>query len=196
MAGKQKKQAVHPALARARASLEQLRADQTDGTHDRRHLEWLRGKFELHHEPMYAWKAFKLARRTELAVPEWVLAYLDGAADNLMGLAPGAKKIAPAIVEALGFVPGGLEATFRRQHYPQDPRNREKTGAYNPFVDHELPSLERAASVCLELQSGVTKEQAYQAAARALNVGTGVVRSAWKKHLAQFESLLPRPVKK
>ena len=93
---------------------------------------------------MFAWSAYHAWRGYAFDVdpPEWVLEYFDLVDTNLSLLAsqePGEKQIAPGIVAAVGFVPGGAELTLNRYmallRHDEDYllTLHEKTGPFNPF---------------------------------------------------------------
>jgi hypothetical protein len=83
------------------------------------HQQWLEfeeQEFQRTGNPVYAWGAYRTARAARLPVPDWVLGYLDGAADMLARLAlePPAN-VAPAVAEALGFVAKGQKGRGSRR---------------------------------------------------------------------------------
>ena len=103
--------------------------------------------YETTQNPMFAWRAYELAREAGIKIPTWVLEYFDLAAQNLGWFESTLRKrkaqkktisgvIAPGVTAALGFVPAGVEQTFIENVWPDAPeaRVRAKSGAFNAFA--------------------------------------------------------------
>lgn len=74
--------------------------------------------------PLYAWLAYQQARKHDLAVPEWVLEYLDESADNLLVISGElGDKTQAAIAEALNLKTVGGGSQFTR--FSDEERNRQ-----------------------------------------------------------------------
>ena len=75
----------------------------------------LEHRYKESKNPLYAWQAFRQARQSNVAVPEWVLEYLHKSADNLLTMPLGlGKKTQAAIAEALGLKTVGNRSFFDR----------------------------------------------------------------------------------
>jgi len=63
--------------------------------------------------PLLAWEAFQHCRKNKIAVPEWVLNYLDNTAEKLLSIQP-AKGVQWDIVNACGLNTTGQGNSFTR----------------------------------------------------------------------------------
>jgi hypothetical protein len=160
------------------------------------HLEAL---YAVECNPIYAWQAYEIAREGGSAIPDWVLEYFDFVADNIGRLAGDAKllkrakngDIAPLVSAAAGFVPGGAEATYIRNRWPDAPEaSREKSGAFNPVTAAaEGPAdMHRANAVVIYLALGRSLPEAKRAAASAHGVKMRTIDRALEKYpLSAFD---------
>lgn len=139
----------------------------------------LRGRrFDTYRNPLDAWAGYMEARRGGGTVPPWVLSYLDGAAEKLLGLAQSGEAVAPAQVwDALGMrrrkgkAPGGRGTAFSEfQAREEEPGLRVAMtvarALHRGYAPGEQPKLEAALAEAAELHS----------------VSRSVVYRAWRKH--------------
>jgi hypothetical protein len=171
----------------------------------RRDIQRLRSQYVATENPLYAWQALKRLNEDSsrgLPLPRWVRDYLRAVCLNLLALRmkpPTKGEIAPAVCEAVGFVPGGVNYALWKNSAPRSRetgliptslipdrfRRREKAGAFNPFA----PSAQfnYAVSVFDQLTNGTTKlTAAYTIAAQQHGVSARSVQRAWMKYRQQF----------
>ena len=60
-----------------------------NGLYTQFYLDYLQERYSREDNPVYAWIAYDLSRKEEVASPEWVLSYLDEVAEDLIALAKG-----------------------------------------------------------------------------------------------------------
>lgn len=82
-------------------------------------IECERLAFEATKNPLHAWAAYGVARQAKVAIPEWVLAYLDKCRLGLVFTVPdaieergSAKDLGPVIAGAFGLVSKGRGNPF------------------------------------------------------------------------------------
>jgi hypothetical protein len=76
-------------------------------------LEIIEGTNRISFNPLLAWEAFHHCRINKIAIPEWVLIYLDNTADKLLSIQP-AKGVQWDIVNACGLNTTGQGNSFTR----------------------------------------------------------------------------------
>lgn len=74
-------------------------------------LRRLQGLFETTSNPLHVWRAYRLARRADVDVPGWVLAYLDTCSTNLTTSPTTSPR---AVVSALGLGAKGGPSAIKR----------------------------------------------------------------------------------
>jgi hypothetical protein len=134
-------------------------------------------QYAVDRNPVHAWEAYLLHRRSGEPVPEWVLQYLDRAAENLSALdwraQLGRKKItkpAAAIAEALEMKQPGRH---KRVHVFAKRRTFE--------------AVWLGAEVLYRMRRGDQQTYAIDYVAKARGVPKTKVHRAWKR----VESLMP-----
>lgn len=138
-----------------------------------------------------------------MAVPEWVHDYLHVVWRNLMFLrrVPPAKgRIDAEIVEALGFVKGGVtvadsQNAWEGRRVPKDllvkkpgrvnPYARKKRGAYNPFTQPD--DFKYAVAIYDKLLDGHQLLYAYDLTKDKFAVSRRTVERAWSTYSAYFK---------
>lgn len=82
-------------------------------------LECERLAYEATNNPLHAWAAYGVARQAQVAIPEWVLTYLDKCRLGLVFTVPdaieergSAKDLGPVIAGAFGLVSKGRGNPF------------------------------------------------------------------------------------
>jgi hypothetical protein len=92
------------------------------GFHDLEYLDWLKSLYEMEGKkgknPVFAWMAYHRSRSIikqgcNFTIPEWILSYLDEAANRLLELGPG-KQMAQKISAALMLDTAGRNNAFVR----------------------------------------------------------------------------------
>ena len=174
----------------------------------------LRALYQVQQNPRHALAAYQVARDFGTEIPEWVLEYLDLAAGNvhseasriarLIGAAVTKserkrikEEIAPAIVRAFGFRPGGVYLQLRQflfEHglVAEAPSNREATGAFNPLKADSTRDIAIADHVRIIMHTEKkTLKEAKKAAAEHAHVSMSTVTLALRKYAAA-----PSPVER
>ena len=88
--------------------LDQMRAFAT-----RHNMRFWRACYRTSRNGLFAWKAYREARRAGIDVPQWVLKYLDGAADDLADIGKVKDPKAP-VFRALRIYTYGKNTAFSR----------------------------------------------------------------------------------
>ena len=137
--------------------------------------------------PCWAGAAYRYARAWRLAVPEWVLAYLDGPAEKFCGVARDIDllknmKADPFIAETLGMKRLGRGTVF------------------SEFRDDLYAAhIELTVRVALRVRAGGKPYLVWDEVAKEFGVKPSKVRYAWDnyKHLVThlFEPQTPRPIR-
>jgi len=117
--------------------------------------------------PLYAWAAYRHARAWRLDVPEWVLAYLNTAAEKLLGMARDESdqrsELDALIAEAMGMKRigrGTVFSEFRGELY--------------------AAQIEIAVQVALRLRAGVKLINAWDDIAKEFGGKPRMVRDVWE----------------
>ncbi len=79
-------------------------------------FERIAADYQRDANPRHVWEAYQLARDANVAVPDWVLAYLDRVAESMADLnlhPPSERQIASAATRALELPRGGRRNPFR-----------------------------------------------------------------------------------
>lgn len=171
--------------------------------YSRRQLARLKAQFAATRNPLHAWDAYAEARAHRLPVPIWVHDYFDLAWRNLKFLEqepPKKKRIDGEIVEALGFVKGGVTVAFSQNawegrrvperflvHKPArvNPFARKKRGAYNPFTQPD--DFKYAVAIYDKLLDGHKLLYAYESTKDKFEVSRRTVERAWSTYSAYFK---------
>lgn len=171
----------------------------------RERLPELQRRYEADQNPMHAWNAYMIVREAGIAMPIWVLEYLDFVSENLLWVQSSilanvaaqkqhprlrrrqgmGGKIAPAVSAAVGFVPGGAEATCIKYNWPDaEQASREKSGRFNPFRTSVGGPLELSYvdSVRTYLAFGKSLPEAKKAAAKLHKITVRRIEQAIQKH--------------
>ena len=137
--------------------------------------------------PFCVWRAYDLSRSGGAAIPRWVLQYFDRVAEMLeLGPPPRKGTIAPRLVKAMGFAPGGVEVE-RLSSIPDPMRTRaslrEKPGRYNPFqaMARDERDLFLVEAVAVSEQAGASRMEAIRTVASAEHVTIRKVQRALQR---------------
>jgi hypothetical protein len=78
-------------------------------------IEEMKEQYENEKNPLFVWEAYQIARKWDIPLPEWVLKYLDDAAEELLDRPPG-YKTSEALFEAFKIPKGqkGQGSIFSR----------------------------------------------------------------------------------
>jgi hypothetical protein len=155
----------------------------------------LRVLYSVKQNPMFALSAYGVARDYGVEIPEWVLEYFDLVNANVSGAArglgkAGKGKIAPALVRALGFAPGGVELQYRQflfEHgiLAEAPMNRDAIGAFNPFDPDRMRDIKIADHVRIIMHTEKkSAKDAKKAAVEYFKVSLSTVTLALRKYTA------------
>lgn len=129
--------------------------------------------------PIYAWRAYAACRSARLAIPEWVLGYLDRPAREFWywsmdgRVPPQMKNLGEALVGALDMRPQG----------------RKGGGPGNVFAEvfPDLDNRRRAIEVHFRVRrNGEQLKNAIPEVATAHKVSTSTVERAWGKYKAEL----------
>ena len=118
--------------------------------------------------PVFAWRAFRYCRIRRMPVPDWVLQYLDGAADGLWKIEDEQpSEVLPAIARAfkLGGEQGKADAFSRA---------RKELA--------EKGELDTAIRVAEGVDAGNKLYLVYEDVAKDLGVPVSTVRKRYKKY--------------
>ena len=133
-----------------------------------------------HPNPIYAWKAFRMARISGQPIPDWILDYLDTVAVGILGLADEAPKDAnKQLAKALGFSsgkPGSRSSEFAaHERYQRD-----------SYIANRVFRLR-------QFSPKMSANKAFGAVAKELNMELGAVKRAYKRYEAHSDSLAADP---
>jgi hypothetical protein len=141
--------------------------------------------YESTKNPVCVWMAYSVARDLDVDPPAWIFEYLDEAATNLMWAVsqqPKKGEIWKRIVAAFGFLPGGLDVQYLRDHEPDSNAATREVGRFNPLAraSFQPPAHYLSEAVRIYRQMGKTEAAAVRAAASLHNVSIRTVQRARK----------------
>jgi len=149
--------------------------EQAEAAEDLPHYEAV---FTETNNPLYAWAAYRHARAWRLDVPEWVLAYLNTAAEKLLGMARDESdqrsELDALIAEAMGMKRigrGTVFSEFRGELY--------------------AAQIEIAVQVALRVRAGGKLYVAWDEVAKEFGGKPRMVRDVWDKYKHLMQHLLP-----
>lgn len=143
-------------------------------------LECEKRAYEATDNPLHAWAAYGVARQAKIAIPEWVLAYLDKCHLGLVYTVPdaieqqrSAKDLAPVIAGAFGLVSKGRGNPFEYE---------EKWWA----IGRAVRRLMLVGVEGQEKGGGLTEYHAKQTASEDYGVSFSTITRAFKTYKAVF----------
>ncbi len=128
-------------------------------------------QFERNGNPLCAWLAYLHAREADVAIPAWVLKYLDRCASGMWELwqqSMSGKTIDHAMVAKVIGVAG----------------QRGKSNAFSAYGSPKWMFL--AETVGLYMRQGDDETYAIEDVAKKNGAATSTVRRAWKRYRAEY----------